>query len=261
MNNIKVALFINSKLGLQILKFLLSHPDVKIQFIVINEDRKRGNDYLEYLNECMLESKIRIPVIKNNDLKQEKLPPFDFGVSAMFGHIINDSLIEMAAIDFINLHPSLLPIGRGANPISWSIIENKPQGATIHKLTSKLDSGEIYQQSEVKFGIDANASIVYKKLNDLLFKMFVSFFNDWIDGKIQPLKPITTETSFHLASELDSIRTIHPEDVMNAEQFIRKIQALNFENGSSAIFLDAIGIEWNLRISLETKEIVPEVKN
>jgi methionyl-tRNA formyltransferase len=166
MNNIKVALFINSKLGLQILKFLLSHPDVKIQFIAINEDRKRGNNYLEYLNECMLESKIRIPVIKNNDLKQEKLPPFDFGVSAMFGHIINDSLIEMASIDFINLHPSLLPIGRGANPISWSIIENKPQGATIHKLTSKLDSGEIYQQSEVKFGIDANASIVYKKLNE-----------------------------------------------------------------------------------------------
>ena len=50
----------------------------------------------------------------------------------------------------INLHPTLLPIGRGRSPLP-RIILNEPSaaGITVHKLTSKWDAGDILLQERI----------------------------------------------------------------------------------------------------------------
>ncbi|MCZ0867210.1 formyltransferase family protein [Dasania sp. GY-19] len=47
----------------------------------------------------------------------------------------------------INVHPTLLPEGRGSAPLTWLILRNKRYaGITFHKMTGRFDSGAILLQ-------------------------------------------------------------------------------------------------------------------
>lgn len=48
-----------------------------------------------------------------------------------------------------NLHPGLLPYGRGMYPIAWAIGNLEPAGVTLHEMVAKLDAGPIVAQSQV----------------------------------------------------------------------------------------------------------------
>ena len=43
----------------------------------------------------------------------------------------------------LNIHPSLLPFGRGKYGYFWSIINSEPFGVTIHLVDEGIDSGKI----------------------------------------------------------------------------------------------------------------------
>ncbi len=61
-------------------------------------------------------------------------------------------------IDAINLHPSLLPLFKGADAIRKSFESGmKVGGVTVHRVTRELDSGEILAQACVP--IDANDTL------------------------------------------------------------------------------------------------------
>lgn len=50
----------------------------------------------------------------------------------------------------VNLHPTLLPEGRGPFPIPWLILRNPAAaGLTFHKVTAEWDSGDILNQVSV----------------------------------------------------------------------------------------------------------------
>src|SRR5699024_2041648 len=51
----------------------------------------------------------------------------------------------------INIHPTLLPKGRGPWPLPWIILKNeKYSGVTIHRLTNDMDKGPILLQEKFK---------------------------------------------------------------------------------------------------------------
>jgi methionyl-tRNA formyltransferase len=51
----------------------------------------------------------------------------------------------------LNVHPSLLPVGRGRWPLPWIILEELEfSGVTIHKLVEELDAGDIVWQESFK---------------------------------------------------------------------------------------------------------------
>jgi len=44
---------------------------------------------------------------------------------------------------FLNVHPGILPSYRGLDPVLWSIYNDDPVGATVHKIDADIDSGPI----------------------------------------------------------------------------------------------------------------------
>lgn len=53
-------------------------------------------------------------------------------------------------IRILNLHPTLLPQGRGPYPIPWLILRNPGAcGLTLHKVSSEMDAGDIVAQQSV----------------------------------------------------------------------------------------------------------------
>ncbi len=74
----------------------------------------------------------------------------DLLVSACYGQHIPIQAIQAARYGGLNVHPSLLPRWRGADPVPWAIVTGDHQtGVTIVTLSEKFDDGRIIAQKKI----------------------------------------------------------------------------------------------------------------
>ncbi len=82
---------------------------------------------------------------------------FDVFIVASYGKIIPEKLLAIPKHGTLNVHPSLLPLYRGASPIESVLLDgHMTTGVTIMKLDEEVDHGPILIQNA--FMIDANAT-------------------------------------------------------------------------------------------------------
>jgi methionyl-tRNA formyltransferase len=80
----------------------------------------------------------------------------------------------------INIHPTLLPKGRGVWPLPYVILENwEISGVTIHKLISKMDAGDILIQESFKINNNENLETLSCKSQILASKLLHSVLNQF----------------------------------------------------------------------------------
>ncbi len=77
----------------------------------------------------------------------------DLVVVVAFGQILPREMLELPRRGCINVHPSLLPMYRGAAPLNWAIIRGETTtGVTIMQMDEGMDSGDILLQEETAIG-------------------------------------------------------------------------------------------------------------
>ncbi|WP_141431235.1 methionyl-tRNA formyltransferase [Bacillus sp. 03113] len=90
----------------------------------------------------------------------------DLIVTAAFGQILPNELLEYPKYGCINVHASLLPELRGGAPIHYSILQGKEKtGITIMYMAEKLDAGDILTQVEVPIEERDTVGILHDKLS------------------------------------------------------------------------------------------------
>ncbi len=68
-------------------------------------------------------------------------------VTASYGKILPKKLLEIPSLFSVNIHPSLLPNYRGADPLFWQIVHQVEQtGVSIFQMLPSLDNGPILKQ-------------------------------------------------------------------------------------------------------------------
>tara|TARA_B100001287_G_scaffold106033_1_gene89236 strand:+ start:17557 stop:18306 length:750 start_codon:yes stop_codon:yes gene_type:complete len=94
---------------------------------------------------------------KNTLLEKKLLKLKPDIIIAALPHIIPKKIIEIPTIGIFNKHSSLTPHYKGVYPIFWQMLnQEEKMGITIHKMSEKIDEGEIlYQRS---FNLDLNLS-------------------------------------------------------------------------------------------------------
>jgi methionyl-tRNA formyltransferase len=249
-----ILLFINGKLGLKIVKFLASQTKVQIVGIVVNAPDKRSPNYIPQLME--LSPSLQLFVYSEHLWEQadfqDVLGDTNLAVSALFGHLIPSKVIDFFGTNIVNLHPSLLPLGRGADPIAWAIIENNQQGVSIHVLEEKLDSGPIISQSQIATTFGMSAGDIYELAMDELERLFHEFIANWpAQTESEPQKGLS---SYHQASELQAIRTELCQSGPDLERSLRVIQALTFADGRAARLRLDNGELWEVSLKLSRIE-------
>jgi len=124
----------------------------------------------------------------------------DIVVAHGYRHIIPADVIAALPGRVVNLHISLLPHNRGADPNLWSWVDDTPKGVTIHHVDEHLDTGDIIAQREVAFTGSETLAETYEALQAAVVDLFVETWPAIRDGTA-PRTPQPPGGSYHRTSD------------------------------------------------------------
>lgn len=96
----------------------------------------------------------------------EEVKP-DVQVVVAYGQYIPSKVTDFPEYRSINLHPSKLPVYRGAAPVQWAIADGLEESAvTILYVSPKMDAGDIIAQAPVVIDPDDTTETLFVKMAD-----------------------------------------------------------------------------------------------
>ena len=114
----------------------------------------------------------------------------DIIITAAYGQLVPETILEIPKYKCINVHGSLLPKLRGGAPIQYSILEDHGKtGITIMYMVKKLDAGDMISKVEVDILDSDNYESLHDKLSiagrDLLKETLPNIFTENISPEKQ----------------------------------------------------------------------------
>lgn len=128
--------------------------DVVGVFTQPDKPKGRGNKMLPSpVKECALA--LGIPVFQPVKIRVDGVEDLralrpDLCVTAAFGQILSQEILDIPAIGTVNVHSSLLPKYRGSAPVNWAIMMGETVTGVTTMMTDRgLDTGDILLQREI----------------------------------------------------------------------------------------------------------------
>lgn len=158
----------------------------------------------------------KIPCLKPNSLSDvnflDKLTGYepDFFVVADYGKILPAELLKVPKKLPLCVHPSLLPLYRGATPIGRAIINgDKVTGSTVFKMNQAMDAGPIILQEETPIEPGDNFYSLRARLADIGVRLLLRTLKieSW---KLQPQKDNLATYAAKLRKEESGINWQNP---------------------------------------------------
>lgn len=159
MDKISVVFFGTPDIGLKSLEHLYNSDKFEVLGVVTQPDKPSGR------GQKLTPSPIKVFALDNNlpvyqpkSIRKEpeiiealkKLKP-DFFVTFAFGQILSQEVLDIPKYETINLHVSLLPKYRGANPIQRAIINGDKETGICTMITELgLDCGDICMREPIE---------------------------------------------------------------------------------------------------------------
>ena len=176
--------------SLAVLQMLLENQ-YHVVGVVTQPDRYVGRKKVLTMPDVKIEAlKYDIPVIQPVRIKEDyqailDLQP-DLIITAAYGQIIPQALLDAPRLGCVNVHASLLPLYRGGAPVHQAIIDGQEKtGVTIMYMVKKMDAGDIISQKETPILQDDTVGILYDRLSDLGAKLLKETLPDILKGTNQ----------------------------------------------------------------------------
>jgi len=154
----KVVFLGTPQIAVPSLEFLIKKEEVEVLAVVSQPDKPVGRGHKICTTPvCCAAREYNISIYKPASIRKDtelidklkQLEP-DFFVTFAFGQILSQEVIDIPKYGCVNLHASLLPKYRGANPIQAPILNgDKKTGITTMMTELALDSGPIVKQQEI----------------------------------------------------------------------------------------------------------------
>ena len=194
---ISIVFFATPRIALESLEYLYKSPNINVLAVVTQPDKPAGRGHkisMSPIKEFALKN--NIPVFQPKSIRKEfdiqdelkKLNP-DFFVTFAFGQILSQEVLDIPKYETINLHASLLPKYRGANPIQRAIINGDKKTGICTMITELgLDCGDVCLMEPIEISENMTCAdlfeIISKKSPRLIEKTLVGL----VDNTIIPQK-------------------------------------------------------------------------
>lgn len=194
---IKVVFFGTPDIGLKSLDYLNKSDSIEILAVVTQPDKPAGRGHklqMSPIKKYAIEN--NIPVFQPKSIRKEpeiqaelkKLEP-DFFVTFAFGQILSQEVLDIPKYETINLHASLLPKYRGANPIQRAIINGDKETGICTMITELgLDCGDICQKLVIPISETMNCEELWNEIGDKSPKMIEETLIQLKNGTLTPEK-------------------------------------------------------------------------
>ncbi len=153
----------------------------------------------------------------------------DLIVVTSYNQKFSKELLISSKDGVVNVHPSLLPEYRGANPYSHVILNNEEQtGVTIHKMDETFDTGDILMQNAIEILPNDTMGTLFNKLNkisaDMLVQFLIIYENKGLPQGISQKKlPPPTHYSHKIVPESNQVQINWSKSATEIERFIRAL--------------------------------------
>jgi hypothetical protein len=156
-----------------------------------------------------VEQRFAVRIISDEFIDFDNVDFTNVSLAIVFGcgHRIAERHLNLAT--FINIHGSLLPLGRGPHPHIWTWINGEPHGVTIHKMSAEIDRGPVIVQREVE--LDPWKSSINSTMYALVESATELFRENWdglADGSFTFKSPDRRSGSSHRLKDTQEIRDI-----------------------------------------------------
>lgn len=247
----KILFFGSTTDSVIVLQKIATLKDVEIAAVVTQPPRPVGRDHtLTQTPVAVWATEHAIPVLSfptdpqkpwifaNETQVIDTLQPIqaDLLISASYGVKIPWSTISAARFGGINVHPSILPYWRGADPVPWAILSGDHQiGVTVVTLSENFDEGKILAQEKIPITPHDTSDPLRTTLFTMGAELLVNVLPDLFRGKLKPqashriheklpyAKKFTREDGFEPWESLQKALT----DATEATRIERKYRALH----------------------------------
>jgi methionyl-tRNA formyltransferase len=233
----RIVFFAYGSIGCQIVQFALDYDRNTVSGVVA----LRGDDHVANLlarDNCLV-PRIEFDArdIDGACNRIQSLNP-NVVILAWWPHILKPQFLHLGQLVTLNLHPSLLPHGRGKDPNFWAIVEGSRFGVTIHHVDAGIDSGDIAFQREITYGWEDTGKTLYEKATRGIVELFCECYPRIVALDIPRRGQDPSKGSFHKRVELDD-RSLMALDCKNTiREILNLLRARTFEPHPACRFVE-----------------------
>ena len=193
---INVIFFGTPAIALKSLDYLYNSDKINVVGVVTQPDKPAGRGHkmsMSVIKQFALDH--NLPVFQPKSIRKEpeiqeelkKLRP-DFFVTFAFGQILSQEVLDIPKYETINLHASLLPKYRGANPIQRAIINGDKETGICTMITELgLDCGDVCLKEIIPISEDMNCEELFNTISELSPALLERTLVGLADGSIKPV--------------------------------------------------------------------------
>jgi methionyl-tRNA formyltransferase len=120
----------------------------------------------------------------------KNMPAIDLFVTAGYGKLLPSSWLQFPRLGALNLHFSLLPNYRGANPAEYALLRGESEtGITLITMGSEFDTGNILSQTAIDIEPHDTRESLYEKLYQLGADCIQTMISEYLELRTSNLAP------------------------------------------------------------------------
>ena len=212
---INIVFFGTPAIALKSLEYLYNSDKINVLAVVTQPDKPAGRGHkisMSVIKQFALE--YNLPVFQPKSIRKEpeiqeelkKLNP-DFFVTFAFGQILSQEVLDIPKYETINLHASLLPRYRGANPIQRAIINGDKETGVCTMITELgLDCGDVCLREKIEIPNDMNCVDLFEEISEVSPKLLEKTLIGLVEKTITPEKQC--ENGVCMANKLTKEETL-----------------------------------------------------
>lgn len=214
------------EIAVNTLSALINRDDINVMAVVTPPDKPQGRKMVitpPPIKVCAQDNNIKIFQTKSIRKDEELIKTLkdikpDFFVTFAFGQILSQEVLDIPCFGTINVHASLLPKYRGANPIQHAIVNgDKVTGITTMLTSLGMDEGDICLKREIQIPnqmTDIELKEEISKISpDLLYETIKKLYNKELEPIAQNGKEATYAGKFEKSDGIidfkDTAENIH----------------------------------------------------
>ena len=238
----------------------LNDLDYQIAAVLTQPDRAAGRGLKQTKNPVKLfAEKAGLTLLDFESLDGEnvfetikKLSP-DLLITIAYGGLIPQKILDIPRCESINIHPSLLPLWRGASPIQSAILNGDTKtGISLIRMTPELDAGPIFAVTETSIDPEENTLTLSNRLANMSAILMTDNIEDIVNKNTFPNEQEHQKATY--ASKLTK-----QDAIINwtrpASEILKKIKAFNPWPVAHSILEQKNFRIWDAKLSKQINDI------